>query len=111
MKNTFVSAVRYPIILLFMVIAVLIAMLAGVFPTFYGVYDNLTGSLAASSLSYINISFTLCKVLMVVMIVLVVLLLAGVFMWRNGKAASVRGFLSKFRTFRKLFEKGEAIRL
>lgn len=104
MKNTFVSAVRYPIILLFMVIAVLIAMLAIVFPAFYGVYDNLTGSLAASSLSYINISFTLCKVLMAVMIVLVVLLLAGVFMWKNGKAASVRGFLSKFSTFRKLFD-------
>ena len=49
MRNTFVSAVRYPIILLFMVIAVLIAMLAIVFPAFYGVYNNLTGSLAASS--------------------------------------------------------------
>ena len=104
MKNTFVSAVRYPIILLFMVIAVLIAMLAIVFPAFYGVYDNLTGSLAASSLSYINVSFTLCKVLMAVMIVLVVLLLAGVFMWKNGKASSVRNFLSKFSTFRKLFD-------
>ena len=34
MKNTFVSAVRYPVILLFMVIAVLAAMLILVFPAF-----------------------------------------------------------------------------
>ena len=104
MRNTFVSAVRYPIILLFMVIAVLIAMLAIVFPAFYGVYNNLTGSLAASSMSYINVSFTLCKVLMVIMIILVILLLIGVFMWRSGKAATVRNFLSKIKTFRQLFD-------
>lgn len=104
MRNTFVSAVRYPVILLFMVIAVLIAMLAIVFPAFYGVYNNLTGNLAASSLNYINISFTLCKVLMVIMIILVVLILIGVLMWRGGKAASVRNFLSKIRTFRQLFD-------
>ena len=104
MKNTFVSAVRYPIILLFMVIAVLIAMLAIVFPAFYGVYNNLTGSLASSSLNYINISFTLCKVLMVIMIILVILLLIGVFMWKSGKAATVRNLLSKISTFRQLFD-------
>ena len=104
MRNTFVSAVRYPIILLFMVIAVLIAMLAIVFPAFYGVYNNLTGNLAASSLNYINISFTLCKVLMVIMIILVILLLIGVFMWRGGKSATVRGVLSKISTFRQLFD-------
>ena len=49
MKTTLVSAVRYPVILLFMVIAVLIVMLALVFPAFYGVYENLAGSLSASS--------------------------------------------------------------
>ena len=97
MRNTFVSAVRYPIILLFMVIAVLIAMLAIVFPAFYGVYNNLTGNLAASSLNYINISFTLCKVLMVIMIILVILLLIGVFMWRGGKAAAVRNTVARIR--------------
>ena len=104
MKNTFVAAVRYPIILLFMVIAVLIAMLVIVFPAFYGVYNNLTGSLAASSLNYINVSFTLCRVLMVVMIALVVILLAGVLMWKNGKTDTVRNFLSRFRVFRRLFD-------
>ena len=104
MKNTFVSAVRYPIILLFMVIAVLAAMLAMVFPAFRGVYNNLTGSLASSSFNYVNISFTVCAVLMVVMIVLVVLLLVGVGMWRSGKQGKVRDRLSKIGTFRDLFD-------
>ena len=61
MKTKFISAVRYPVILLFMVIAVLAAMLFMVFPAFYGVYNNLTGSLASSSYNYINISFTLFR--------------------------------------------------
>jgi len=104
MRNTFIAAIRYPIILLLMVIAVLIAMLAIVFPAFYGVYNNLTGNLASSSLSYIDVSFTLCKVLMVIMIILVILLLIGVLMWRNGKAASVKKILSGIGTFRQLFD-------
>ena len=104
MKNTFVSAVRYPIILLVMVIAVLAAMLLMVFPIFDGVYENLTGSLSASSYNYINISFAFCKVLMVVMIVIVAVLLIGVMMYRSGKSASVRKAMSKIKTFDKLFE-------
>ena len=87
MKNTFVSAVRYPIILLVMVIAVLAAMLLMVFPIFDGVYENL-----------------FCKVLMVVMIVIVAVLLIGVMMYRSGKSASVRKAMSKIKTFDKLFE-------
>ena len=104
MRKTFISAVRYPIILLFMVIAVLIVMLAIVFPAFYGVYENLTGSLAASSFQYINVSFVLCRVLMVIMIILVILMLIGLLMWKNGKSASVVSALSKFKIFRDLFD-------
>ena len=104
LKNTLTSAVRYPVILLFMVIAVLALMLALVFPAFYGVYNNLTGGLASSSFSYINVPFILCKVLLVVMIVLVILMLAGIYMWKNGKKDSVRNILSKSRMFRELFE-------
>ena len=104
MKNTFVSAVRYPIILLFMVIAVLVAMLAMVFPAFRGVYDDLTGSLSSSAFNYINVSFTVCTVLLVVMVVLVVILLCGVGMWRSGKQDKVRSALSKIGTFRDLFD-------
>lgn len=104
MKNTLISAVRYPLILLFMVIAVLIAMLTLVFPAFYGVYNNLTGSLSSSSYSYINVSFALCKIMLGVMIVLVLLILAGVFTWRGGNKEKVRKALSKFGAFRELFE-------
>ena len=104
MKKTIVSAVRYPIILLFMVIAVLAVMLKLVFPAFYGVYNNLTGSLAASSFRYIDVSFTICRVMLIVMIVLVVILLLGVLLWKCGKKAAVQKFLMKFPTFARLFE-------
>lgn len=103
MKKTIVSAVRYPVILLFMVIAVLIVMLVLVFPAFYGVYNNLTGSLSSSSFNYINGSFLLCRVLLVVMAVLVAGLLCGVWMWRSGKKEQVRKFLSRFKVFGDLF--------
>ena len=103
MKATLVSAVRYPVILLLMVIAVLIVMLALVFPAFYGVYENLAGSLTSSSYGYINVSFTLTKVMLGIMIVLLAALLAGVSMWRGGKKDKVRNFLSKFASFRELF--------
>ncbi len=104
LKNTLTSAVRYPVILLFMVIAVLALMLALVFPAFYGVYNNLTGGLAASSFSYINVPFTLCRVMLVIMIILVIIMLAGISMWRNGKKESVRKALSHFSLFRSLFD-------
>ena len=104
MKNTFISAVRYPVILLFMVIAVLIAMLTMVFPAFSGVYDNLTGSLSASSYSYLSVSFTFCKVLLVVMIVMVAALLTGWGMWKRGKSENVKKILSKISTFRDMFD-------
>ena len=104
MRNTLISAVRYPLILLFMVIAVLAAMLWLVFPAFYGVYNNLTGSLSSSSFSYINASFTICKIMMAVMVILVLLILCGIFMWRGGNKAKVRSALSKFSAFRDLFD-------
>ena len=103
MKTTLVSAVRYPVILLLMVIAVLIVMLALVFPAFYGVYENLAGSLSASSYGYINVSFTLTKVMLGIMIVLLAGMIAGIAMWRGGKKDTVRNFLSKFPAFRELF--------
>ena len=104
LKNTLTSAVRYPVILLFMVIAVLALMLALVFPAFYGVYENLTGGLAASSFAYINVPFTLCKVMLAIMIVLVVAMLTGIYMWKNGKKETVRKILSGSALFRELFE-------
>ena len=110
MRNTLTSAVRYPIILLFMVIAVLIVMLTLVFPAFYGVYNNLTGSLTSSAYGYINVSFTLCKIILAVMIVIVAILLVGIVMWRKGNKAKVRSALSKFKSFRKIFDEMDLYR-
>ena len=104
MRNTFISTVRYPIILLLMIIAVLIAMLALVFPAFRGVYDNLTGSLSDAAFNYIGVSLVFCKVILVIMIVLVLLLIGGVILWNNGRSGTVRNVLSKIGTFRDLFE-------
>ena len=104
MRKTFTSAVRYPVILLLMVIAVLAAMLKLVFPAFYGVYNNLTGSLSSSSFRYIDASFTICRILLVVMIVVVAILLIGVLMWKNGKKESVQGILTKLPVFAELFD-------
>lgn len=104
LKNTLTSAVRYPVILLFMVIAVLALMLALVFPAFYGVYNNLTGGLASSAFSYINVPFTLCKVMLVIMIILVIVMLAGISMWKNGKKEKVKNALSASDLFRDLFD-------
>ena len=104
LKNTLTSAVRYPLILLFMVIAVLALMLVLVFPAFYGVYNNLTGGLAASAFSYINVPFTLCKVMLVIMIVLVIVMIIGISMWKNGKKEKVRKALSASALFRDLFD-------
>ncbi len=104
MKNTFESAVRYPIILLMMVFAVLCVMLFMVFPSFYGVYQNLTGSLAASSYNYVTASFIICRVMLVIIAILLAILLVGVHMWRTGKSAKVKGWLSHIGTFRDLFD-------
>ena len=102
MRRTLISAVRYPIILLVMVIAVLIVMLKLVFPAFVGVYNNLTGSLSASSYRYIDVSFVICRVMLVVMIVLVAILLIGVLMWRGGKRDTIQKILMKFPAFSQL---------
>ena len=104
MKNTFVSAVRYPLILLIMVTAVLAVMRFMVFPAFYGVYENLAGSISASSYSWIEGAFLLCRILMAVMILLVIVMLIGIAFWKKGKADTVRNLLSKVRTFRDLFD-------
>ena len=78
MKKTLAAAVRYPLILLLMVAAVLLVMLKLVFPAFYDVYGKLTGSLSASSYRYIDVSFTVCRIMLIVIAVLAVVLAAGI---------------------------------
>ena len=104
MRKTLISAVRYPIILLCLVIAVLIVMLKLVFPAFYGVYNNLTGSLSSSSFRYIDASFTICRILLVVMIIAVAVLVIGALLWRGGKKEAVQKALMRIPVFAQLFE-------
>ena len=104
MKKTLVSAVRYPIILLCLVIAVLAVMLKMVFPAFYGVYNNLTGSLSSSSFRYIDVSFAICRVMLIVMVILAAAMLVGILLWRGGKKDGVQKFLTRFPAFARLFE-------
>lgn len=82
------GAVTYPAAMLVLIIAVLAVMLAMVLPAFTEVYDNLTGSLAASTYSYIRWAYALCWIALIVMIVLAAGLLIGYRMWNgNGRAA------------------------
>ena len=104
MLDSLRSAVRYPFVLLIMVAAVLAAMIWMVFPAFSGVYENLAGSLDASSYSYINISFALCRVMFVLILILLAGALFGVYSWKHGGSGRVRAFLSRFSAFRGLFE-------
>ena len=102
MKNTFTAAVRYPVVLLLMVIAILGVMIWAVFPVFYGVYERLTGSLASSSFQYINISFAVCKGLMILMVVLVLVILFGVVLYKTGFDTMVKNALSQIKAMRNL---------
>ena len=104
LKKTLASAVRYPLILFGLIIALLIVMLTLVFPAFYGVYNNLGGSISSSSFRYIDVSFTICRVMLWVMVALVVILLICIILWKCGKTSAVRGLLMKFPTFRRLLD-------
>lgn len=103
MNDSLRASVRYPFVLLIMVAAVLAAMITMVFPVFYGVYENLAGSLNASSFSYINVSFVLCRVMFVLILLMLAAAVSGIFQWKRGNKEKVRGFLSNFASFRDLF--------
>ncbi|MGI5873995.1 MAG: type II secretion system F family protein [Bacillota bacterium] len=102
--KTLRAAIRYPISLLGMIIALLAIMLAMVFPAFREVYDNLSGSLAASSFRYVNGAFVACEVLLAVMIVLVAALSVGLLLWKRGRRDGIRAFLGRFKIFANIFE-------
>lgn len=89
------NALTYPAVMLVLIIAVLAVMLTMVLPAFTGVYDSLTGSLAASSYRYIGWAYGFCWLAMVVMVVLVVVLVAGRVLWNSKKRSVVEGVLRK----------------
>ena len=64
------NAVTYPAAMLVLIIAVLAVMLVMVLPAFTDVYNNLTGSLAASSYSYVRWSYALCWIALAAMVLL-----------------------------------------
>lgn len=89
------NAVTYPAAMLILIIAVLAVMLAMVLPAFRSVYDNLTGSLSASTYSYIRWAYIFCWAALAVMVVLAVLLLGGLFLWNRGEKQKVEKLLRK----------------
>ena len=89
------SAITYPAAMLLMIIAVLIIMLTMVLPAFSDVYENLTGSLASSTYSYIRWAYGISWVALIIMVILAACLLIGNFMWKHGNKASVEKALRK----------------
>ncbi len=89
------SAVTYPAAMLIMIIVVLVIMLTMVLPAFSNVYEDLTGSLASSTYSYIRWAYGISWVALIIMIVLAAALLIGNAMWKSGNRASVEKLLRK----------------
>lgn len=98
------NAVTYPAAMLVLIIAVLAVMLTMVLPAFTGVYENLAGSLTASSYGYIRWAYGFCCVALAVMVLLVVALVTGLVLWRSGKRSLVEAFLRKIPLCRGILE-------
>lgn len=77
------SVVRYPAIMLMVILAVLAVMLSRVLPVFSGVYESLTGSLFSSAYRYIEIAYGLCWAALGVMLALAVVLIGGQLLWNT----------------------------
>jgi type IV pilus assembly protein PilC len=90
------NSVTYPAAMIVLIIAVLAAMLFMVLPVFTGVYNDLTGSLAGSSFSYIRAAYAVCWIALIVMVVLAAALFFGFRAWRSGKKAGVEKLLRRF---------------
>ncbi len=89
------GAVTYPAAMLVLIIAVLAVMLTMVLPTFTGVYNNLTGSLTASSYRYIRWAYAFCWIALAVMVVLAASLAAGLALWNGKHRAGVEAALRR----------------
>ena len=91
------NAVTYPAAMLGLIIAVLLVMIIMVLPAFTSVYNNLTGSLAASSYSYVRWAYVFCWVALIIMVVIALAMIFGLRLWRSGKRQTVEGWLRKNR--------------
>ena len=91
------GAVTYPAAMLGLIIAVLLALLVMVLPSFTDVYNTLTGSLAASSYRYVYWAYAFCWIALIVMVLLAAGLVAGLLLWRAGKRDKVEALLRRNR--------------
>ena len=98
------NAITYPAAMLVLIIAVLAVLLVLVLPAFRDVYNNLTGSLTASSYSYVRWAFGFCWFALILMILLALALIAGLYLWNNGKREQVERFLRKNKTCAAILE-------
>ena len=89
------NAVTYPAVMLILIIAVLAVLLTMVLPSFTDVYNNLTGSLAASSYRYIGWAYGFCWFALVLMVLIAACLLTGMLLWNSGRRAMVEKILWK----------------
>lgn len=98
------NAVTYPAAMLVLIIAVLAMMLVMVLPAFTDVYNNLTGSLAASSYSYVRWSYALCWIALAAMVLLAAALITGLVLWSRGKRGPVERVLRRNRLCASILE-------
>ncbi len=89
------SSVTYPAVMLLLIVAVLAVLLTMVLPAFTGVYNSMTGSLAASSYGYIRWAYGFCWVALVLMLALAAALLIGLLLWNGKRRAAVERALHK----------------
>ncbi len=89
------NAITYPAAMLILIIAVLIVMLTMVLPAFTDVYNNMTGSLAASSYRYIRLAYVFSWAALAVMVILAGALLAGLILWNTGRKEIVEKVLRR----------------
>ncbi|MBQ9032411.1 MAG: type II secretion system F family protein [Parasporobacterium sp.] len=89
------NAVTYPAVMLILIIVVLAVMLAMVLPAFTDVYNNLTGSLTASSYGYVRWAYIFCWFALVIMILVAAALIAGIVLWNSSRRNIVESILWK----------------
>ena len=98
------SAVTYPAAMLVLIIAVISVMLVMVLPSFTDVYNSLTGSLSASTYSYIRWAYVFCWVALIVMVAIAAGLIIGLALWNSGKRDRVEAVLRRIPLCKSILE-------
>ncbi|MBR2577853.1 MAG: type II secretion system F family protein [Erysipelotrichaceae bacterium] len=104
MNENLRSALLYPASMLIMIIAVLFIMLKMVLPVFTRVYESLGGNMASGAFPYVSLSYTLCRILLIVMIIVLALLVIGIIMWKGNGRNTVRKLLRAFPVTRNILD-------